>query len=580
MPDAPTIALVKYTIGELQVQWDPATYTDFVVNLKDSGGIDLNQPATGTSAIIEITLDSTDTYTVTVIAMQNGQQGPSSQPRTVIAAPPVYSQLKYTLIGGIGNLDMKWGAVSQADAYITTVEATDGSYMTNIPSVDPNCQLGKILDPTVNYEATTIGVSADGVVQGPPDESLTAIVAQAAFTLLQYSLTDAVGSLTVQWGAVRNADHYSTRVKASDGSFDQQYPSTTPYVEIPVTLDSTKTYTVTVATTADNGVIIGPVSQVLSPLLKAPVVSQVQYTLDTGLGVLTTTWSALQNVPIYVTTIQSEDGSIKRNIPSVAPSSRLQETLPPDKLYDLTVVGASADGVVVGPASSLLHPIIATASLTLIEYDLSAGNGSLTTQWDAVISADLYVTTIQATDGSYSRNIPTTDPSSVLSATLDDTRTYTVVVSGMNSGGIVLGPPSILYTAIVAGIADPMLNCSATQLIAHWTIPPKLAGLTFEAGLFKAGISIDTRSTTTNTQAFDFGLTPATVYTSRIRATNGIVKGPWSLFTPGPYSTSLVYTFDALARLTAVTWDSAMRQGYEFDNSGNLTTISIASVPA
>lgn len=584
MPDnllpAPVITLVQYTVGELQVGWDPAGYTEFVINLKDNSGIDINQPASGPSVVILITLEPTDTYTVTVIAMQDGQPGPSSQPRTVIAAPPVYSQLKYTLIGGIGNLDMKWAAVNGADAYVTLVAAKDGSYKTNILSVDPACQLGKILDPKGDYEVSTIGVSADGVVLGPPDDILTAIVAQATFTLLQYSLTGTAGSLSVQWGAVNNADHYSTRVKTADGSFDQQYPSSTPYVEIPVTLDPIKTYAVTVATSADDGVIIGPVSSPRTPLLIAPVVTQIEYTSNAGVGLLKTTWKALQNVPLYITTVQAEDGSIKRNIPSVTTSSQLNETLPADRKYDLTVYGASVDGVVLGPASTILHPIVAAAALTLIEYDLPAGNGSLTIQWGAVLSADLYVTTIQATDGSFSTNIPTTDTSSLLSKTLDDTTTYTVVVSSMNSSGIVIGPPSILYTAIILYVADLMLNCSATQLIAHWDIPAKLAGLTFEANLLRAGVSIDTKSTTANTLPFDFSLTPATIYTTRIRATGGIVKGPWSPFAQGPYSTALVYAYDALARLTAVTWDSTTRQGYTFDDPGNITTISIASLPA
>lgn len=482
----PAITLLKYSIGHLQVDWDPAGFTDFIVNIKDQAGrINVNIPVTGTTTVYDSVLDPTDIYSVTVIAMEGNSPGPASLTRAAIVAPPAYTQLKYTLLGGIGNLNMVWGTVKVADGYLTVVQATDGSFKKNIPSVDPTCLLGRILDPAVDYTVETIGISQDGVVQGPPNDLLTAIVASAVFSLMQYTIVD-TGVLTVQWGSVKNADQYTIKVKATDGTYDQSYTSSTPTIQIPATLDASKTYQVTVGGTAKSGVVIGPVNAPLSPLLVAPV-------------------------------------------------------------------------------------------LNMVDYALTSGNGTLTVKWAEVAGVDQYLTTVRATDGSYQKNIPGTTPQTVLSKTFGNAATYIVWVVCMDSTGVVIGPSSQAYNIIVATVNGLMLNCSTTQLIAQWSLPSVLNGKRFQTTLFKDGVSASQKTGTGNRQPFDEVLAAGIVYTSQVRAIDGIVTGPLSGLAQGPYKASLVYLYDDISRLTSITWNSKTKQSWTFDDPGNIKTISIAA---
>ena len=667
---APELTLVQYTVGNLAVQWDPQTYSDFVVTVKNkSGSLEINQPATGSGTTIEKELNPDDTYTVVVTAMVGGKPGPAGKVRTALVTPPVYTQLQYTLTGGSGSLNMAWGAVTGAEAYMTTVRATNGSYQNNIPSTGPNCQLQKDLDETLDYQSTTTAISPDGVIIGPPGEPLTAIVAEPGLSLLQYSLTDG-GNLNVEWGDVRNATNYATTVKATDGSYDKDFPSTQSNVQIAESLDTSKTYQVIVVSTAADAVVIGPSSNPLSPLLISPSVTLLQYTLPQGNGSLETQWNAVPDATAYITTIQATDGSYKKNIPStepnsalnktldavksyqvivssfaddgviigpasepltaivvepsvsllqyslsdgdgslntnwgavnnatgyittvsatdgsykknipsMEPNSKLDKTLPVGKTYDVTVTGIGEGGVVIGPPCAALNPIVEAAVLSLVDYDLTDGDGSTTVNWGVVSEAEFYVTTVQATDGSYKKNIPGIDPSSVLNKTLDASKTYTVAVSSVADGGIIIGPLSTTYQLILDSTSGLMLNYTGTQLVANWTIPASLSGKTFESGLYKNNAKIDAQSTTDNRQFFNFTLDAGDLYTTKVRAVDGIVKGPWTPFSQGPYAASLDYAYDALARIQSITWNQQTEVAYTISDTGNIDTIAVAPVP-
>jgi len=484
----PVMTSLKYTIGKLYVAWDPQTFTDFVVTVESkSGSTKINQPATGNNTTIDKTLDPNDTFTVYITAMQDGNPGPKSTPRTAIIALPVYNELKYAFISGVGNLSVKWSKVNNAESYITTISAKDGSYKTNIPSVDPNCNLAKNLISTVDYNTISCGLSKDGVVIGPTCDPLTAIVAQPAVNTIRYSLNNADGNINVSWGAARNADQYYVRVKADDGSFDHEFPSTELQTNIKKTLDPLKTYKITVAGKAKQDIVQGPVSDEFTPIAEAP-------------------------------------------------------------------------------------------KLTLISYSLTDGKGILSTSWGDVNLADGYVITIKATDGSYLHNIPVTDITYDFEKTLDESKTYNVMVTATASSGIVSGPVSIIYTTIIWQVERPMLNHTGAKFIANWSIPAKLTGKNFECGLYKSGTLLNTETVAANKAEFIFSLDDATIYAAQIRAIEGIVKGPCTPLIQGPYSASLVYAYDPLARLTSVTWDAKTVVNYTFDNPGNITAITIAPV--
>ena len=139
-----------------------------------------------------------------------------------------------------------------------------------------------------------------------------------------------------------------------------------------------------------------------------------------------------------------------------------------------------------------------------------------------------------------------------------------------------LGPVSKKYPAIINLVDHPMLNYTGTQLIAHWTIPQKLVGKSFAVELYKDSQKIADESTTNDQQEFHFTLDSGSIFKSRVRATKGIVQGPWTIFSEGPYAATLIYAYDQLARIESVTWNEKTKLGYTFDNSGNIETIAIA----
>ena len=315
--------------------------------------------------------------------------GPVSESLQPLLDAPVVSLLQYSLPDGKGKLRTVWSNIEDSESYITTVEATDGSFKKNIPSIDPNSTLMKDLDPQKSYEVRVVAMSDGGVIVGPFSDTLLAVVASPEVSLLQYTLPLGNGVLQTNWSDVKNATSYITTVQAKDGSFKKNIPSTEPNSQLEKTLP-VKIYDVTVTGFAEGGIVVGPTCTALHPIVEMPVIKLLHYTLPEGSGLLQTDWGIIEEAESYVTTVQAKDGSFKKNIPSTEPNSQLAKTLPV-KVYDVTVIGIAQGGVVLGPANEALHPIVEVPTLSLVDYTLSEGGRLVNNEMEhSRVGTDLY----------------------------------------------------------------------------------------------------------------------------------------------------------------------------------------------
>ncbi len=531
---SPDITLAHYDKDVLDINWtNPGSYTDFVVELYDTAGtMHYNQPSTGTSATIYEKLDKDKTYIVSVSAIIDGTPGPRSSEVALIVNTPVISLLQYSLENDQGKLETSWEPITDAELYITSVYTVDGSFKQNIPSTTTSCTLESTLNQTKQYKTTVCATANNGIVIGPSSGELSAIIKAPDINLLQYSLENDQGRLDTSWEKITGADLYITSVYTTDGSFKQNITSTTTFCKLESTLDQRKQYKTIVFAMAYDGIVIGPMSNEFTAIIKAPEINLLQYTLINSEGKLYTSWGEIQGAELYITSVYTIDGSFKQNIPSTTTSCTLESTLDHTKQYKTTVCATANDEIVIGPSSGELSAIIKAPDINLLHYSLENDQGRLEISWEEVTGVE-YIISAYTTDGSSKVNIQSATTSCKLELTLDQSKQYKIVVCAIPYNAIVIGPSSGELSVIIKAPDINLLQYSLEndqgKLETSWEpvtdAESYITSVYTVDGFFKQNIPSTTTSCT-----LESTLDQTKQYKTTVCATanNGIVIGPSS----------------------------------------------------
>ena len=468
-------------------------------------------------------------------------------------------------------LDINWTNPGSYTDFIVELHDTAGTMHYNQPATGTSAKISEKLDKDKTY-IVSVSAIIDGT-PGPRSSEVTLIVIPPIISLLQYCHENDQGRLETSWEPVTGAELYIASVYATDGSSKQNIPSITTSCKLESTLDQSKQYKTTICATANNGIVIGPVSREFTAIIKAPNINLLQYTLINGEGKLNTSWGEVQGAELYIKSVYTVDGSFKQNIPSTTTSCTLESTLDQTKQYKTTVCATANDGIVIGPSSAELSAIIKAPDINLLQYSLENDQGRLDTSWEAVSGADLYIVSLCTDGGSFKQNIPSTTTSYKLESTLDQTKQYKTTVCATANDGIVIGPSSAELSAVIACPGNVNLNYTGQNLRSDWTISTSLQGKQFNCELYKDNAKLADQVTGDSHVSFNYSLDAGAIYTSHVRGENGVVKGPWTKPAQGPYAENTTYNYDTVSRLKSIISNNTITVTCNMDNSGNILSI-------
>lgn len=214
--------------------------------------------------------------------------------------------------------------------------------------------------------------------------------------------------------------------------------------------------------------------------------------------------------------------------------------------YTVNVCASSADGVSLGPSSILYNAIVTAPTLTGV---LTTGTG-LELDWLALSGADGYVCYAQVT-GQAQTSAAVSGTSYVFTSLNPVTAGTTTWMRATGGGGVVIGPQTSVYTALVGQPLWILVANDGQTLSLSWNAPTDTTGvagyLITIGGLTPPTYQTGSTATSTSITA---SLTPGGSYPTTVAATNGIVRGlpsPTLLpLTKTPAGTVFGYTGSAL----------------------------------
>lgn len=279
----------------------------------------------------------------------------------------------------------------------------------------------------------------------------------------------------------------------------------------------------------------------------------------------------------FVVTLYTRDGSVKFNIPASGCSTRIDRILDGSKTYEV-VVTVLAEGEPVGVSKE--HIVITKSpAVTQISYNtesLDDLQGGLDIVWEQVEDAQMYIAMLYDTDGTYKDNLPTIETRCRFPGRFDDGKNYRAAVTAWSSDGVANGPCSKIYEPIFKIVKSLQFYYTGTNLVADWEMEGE--DLSFVCEMVKDNIILPEEITLTNKIVFNYGLEIGSIYKVHVRLKSGIVEGPWTDFSAGPYRTAITYEYDKAGRLIKATYNGKYTVAYDFDNSGNILKAEYSEV--
>lgn len=525
---APAISRLQYDLGAtptLTVTWNPAenvTSPTYVVTLSQVGGATKNSQSTTDTAKLEGTLDAAGDYSVTVRASTNNGVvlGPASQAATPIVGSPQIARLQYD-----DALNSSWSAVTGAASYVATLSKTGAAtHNTTVdqPALDWDIQL----PPDSGYAFTVRGANQSQTILGPASTALTPITAAPTILKVQYDLLPSA-VLTVDWAQLTGVDAYVATLSQTGGA-TSNVPSAGTEARFEGALGTSKPYQVGVRGSSDNGIVLGPVSQLYTPIVAQPNVSHVNYRLDPS-AELEAAWDAVTGITNYVATL-SQTGGATRNESVTEPSARFTGALTGASPHVFSVRAVSDGAIVLGPASTAYQAITQVATVTSLDY-VTAPDAVLTGGWTAIADPEVtqYAVVLSTAAGPSHQTVADLTASFTGPLTAADDATF--AVAGMDASGIVTGPASSPLAAIVV---TPTLTqlvydvAPAAVLTCGWDALQNPAVGSYTALLTPSQGSPVSKTTTGTSVEFDGTLDPSVSYAVTVMATDAdqVVKGP------------------------------------------------------
>lgn len=425
---------------------------------------------------------------------------------TTVNSTPAIIQLVYQ----DGTISLVWAmsGITPATSFQVTIK-NDNTGTTNIYSATGFfTKLQQSLTVGVPYSATV--AQDDGGTIGPPSPPVPVITAFPTVTLVQ----NTGAGLLLRWNKVTGYDNYSAALQELGvKSWTQAVTGDNCFFDNPLIGSG---YSTGVAAQTADGVSTGPVGQAYTPIQLAPTVLQVQ---NTG-SALFLMWETLTGYSKYQATLQETGSSPDTQI--VSDTSYTFPGALSGSSYTAYVAVQSDDGVLVGPPSTAYNPILSAPVMTGVE---NTGAG-LKLSWAQLSGYNRYMAVLQKLGGQvHSQSVVG------LTWTFDGTLSgagYSTDVFAQSDDQVVIGPPSTVYTPIIAQPSLTELDYNADQLGVDWqqVSDPGVTGYLIQITDPNGQVQQFSTANTGHT-ALAVSLLPVT-YAVLIRATNGIVLGPWS----------------------------------------------------
>lgn len=413
----------------------------------------------------------------------------------------------YRLLYQNGVIQLNWtmpGAGSTTTFQVTIQNVSTGA-TTPYPATGLSAKIQQQLDAGTAYNATV--TTSDG---SQSSAAVPIITVSPQVTLVQ----NTGNGLLLNWNTVGTYTRYSA-VLQQQGQLGQTQTVNGTSCEFSTPLNGSG-WSASVAAQTSDGISTGPVGQTYSPILVAPTVTQVQ---NTGSG-LQLEWTLLGYTMFQV--FLQAGGGTPTSQPVTGTSYTFSGALT-GSAYSTWVCAQSTDGVLVGPPSIEYAPILQQVTMTAVE---NTGVGAKL-NWQQLGTYTYYRATLQQIGNSSVSNTV-----KALTCTFNQTMQgagWSTTVAAQSADGICIGPPSTQYSLITDQPSLTMLDYVTSQLGVTWqqVSDPSVTGYVLQ--VIPAG-SQPTIQPVGNVSTYNLPmtLTPPTVYSALVRASNGIVLGPWS----------------------------------------------------
>ncbi len=573
-----TFTHVIYDPGNLHAEWlalIPPRFTGFQVALTEAGNPPQYFQTQVPSIDIGQTLEPTKTYTLTVTVMVSGEPTSQSETVTLITAAPVVS-----LVDNSGlSLLLQWGPAqgTAITGYLALlVEEMRQSWTQTTDPATFTTTFQQQLLPTARYTVSVRATGEEGVVLGPPSQVLAPITTAPTIT----SASNDVTETNIWWIAAQGdqIEGYAANLLREGGSSSWQYTDgsarrTTFHQQ----LDPAFQYTVTVRATDANLIVFGPPSQILTMITGSPTIIMVD---NGGQNILMRWTGAGEGIIDGYLAMLEQTGSQRWSQSTDADT--LQTTfnvqLSVEALYTIVVRATNSNNIVLGPPSQVLVPIAGAPGITMVDnsghnvrYDWTAAQGA---------GVEGYLALLMQTGGSlWTQSTDKDTLTATFGQALSPANAYTTAVRGMNSGGIVLGPPSEILTPITTTPRNPTVNTTGTQIMVGWSADTNPIVTSYVADLFRDEASQGKQQVQGSPAIYTQPMAQGSIYTGTVRSGGDKLLGPWTELAIGPYAVDTAFAYDPFGRLATTTWNGANRITYTYDDAGNITSAQKSATP-
>ena len=338
------------------------------------------------------------------------------------------------------------------------------------------------INPANQYELQVGAVIASGG-KTPKSDPLTVIDRAPVLDAISYYPPE----LRMNWTADRDepgVSAYEAQVYAVDGSFsreetldDSSFGGT-----MEVELEATVHYEVRVRGSGDSGVVTGPWSNELAPVVVGPELEVVTYDGSQ----LTASWSAMARANEYVLQVQRVGGSIQLEEATTDTSIVVELALNPQGSFEARVLAIAEDGRSKGPYGNPLAVIAQAPVFESIAYDGS----QLTASWSVVAQAQDYVFKVYAMDGGFLEERITAATSATLELTLDPATSYAAQAMAMADGDRSTGPWSAAVSVIAQAPVLENVAYDRSELTASWAAVDEAGVDAYELRLLDDGAAV------------------------------------------------------------------------------------------
>ncbi len=418
----PIITHANYNGEQLYVEWTvdlPPRFTGFVLDLTDSDGDKQSFETNETSFTKDTALSSDKTYTLTITVMVQDQPSSTSDPLTLISAAPTMRSVAYSVSPGklaVAWVDAEGDGAKGIETYIATLTEF-GKNTWNLDSNDGSVDFNKTLSSSESYSVTVRGSNESGTVLGPPSSIYEPIVSAPVVLTVMYD-TDPSTKLSLQWQGISGNDiqYYITLEEFGKNTWNNTTAETTTTFK--KSLSSSEKYSVFVMASDSTGIVLGPSSTVYTPISVSPELSLVSYDSK----VLELSWSAAdgEGVEAYSATLEKPGSDVWYSSTDQLNTS-FNKNLDPATTYNTYVRATGGNGVVFGPNSALLNPLLTSATNFALIYTGTEIDTSWTADSNPVVSG--YIVELQKNGAKEAENTPPESPSN-FDVTMDDGGVY------------------------------------------------------------------------------------------------------------------------------------------------------------